>query len=258
MKIKYKYHYVKRSHKKKRIRLALVGLAAILLLLLIVFFVCKIFFNEPSKPKAPVQINEITLESPTKESYDIIIDPGHGGRDPGCEWGDIYEKDIDLNLSLKINEQLKDLGYNVYMTREEDTHFDDIEDYDLIKRVEIGEQHQPKLFLSIHVNFSEYSDPHGLETIYNGSKQFAAYSADKIAKEIENSKVIASRGASETFDHSPVYIVDYNPCETVLIETGFLSNEEDRSILTDEKKLEQMAEAICEGIHQSFTTYSNE
>ena len=253
--MRYELKCEKNPFLKKKIITFCVCLAVIAALLVGGFFAYKTFFPKEVKEETPVvEVEKPKTETPIKEVYDIVLDAGHGGHDPGCQWDDIYEKDIVLKLSEEIEKHLEKAGLRVYMTRRGDIHFDDIEDYDLIKRVELGEQHQPKLFVSMHVNFSEYEEPQGFEVVYNGKKKFAASSAKLIAKEVEDSGVISSRGASETSDNAPVYIVDYNDCEAVLIETGFLSNAQDREILTNDKKCQTMAKAIAQGIIKSLET----
>lgn len=205
--------------------------------------------KQPSKTK-----EESTLTSDNKP-VDIIIDAGHGGRDPGCEWDEIMEKHITLDISRQVAQKLERQGYHVYMTRTDDRDFSDIEDYDLMERVNIGEQINPKLFVSIHVNFSEYEEATGCEVFYDGDKVFAAHAAKTISDNMHDSNVLPSRGASETLPSAPIYIVDYNSCETVLIETAFLSNETDRNILANSFKRVEIANVIADGIHQSFTTY---
>lgn len=77
----------------------------------------------------------------------IVIDPGHGGRDPGCiGTGNVYEKSIALDTALDLNHVLRRAGYETLMTRDRDI-FIPLQD-----RVEFAERHQAALFISIHAN----------------------------------------------------------------------------------------------------------
>jgi N-acetylmuramoyl-L-alanine amidase len=257
---------IKRYRLRKKYRILLKKYAKlffVVLLLLGVFHLGKVMYRnlfdkDENQEIAKIQ-EETKNDTPEKEkepTIDVIIDAGHGGRDPGCEWDIITEKHITLDISRQVTKKLESLGYTVYMTRTEDADFAEIEDHDLIERVKIGEQIKPKLFVSIHVNFSEYEDPTGCETFYNSEKQFAAKAAQSIASSMDVSGILPSRGASETKPYSPIYIVDYNSCESVLIETAFLSNPNDRQILCTPFKRVEIANVIAQGIHESLNTTS--
>lgn len=260
---------IKRYRLRKKYRILLKKYLKVFLVILLLFgifqlgkFAYQSFFGKDKaqeSEKVKKNSNKETSEQ-EQESHtiDVIIDAGHGGRDPGCEWDVIMEKHITLDISRQVAKKLEKLGYKVYMTRSDDQDFAEIEDYDLIERVKIGEQIDPKLFVSIHVNFSEYEDPTGCETFYNSEKQFAAKAAQSIASSMDVSGVLPSRGASETTPYSPIYIVDYNSCESVLIETAFLSNPSDRQILCTPFKRVEIANVIAQGIHESFQTTKTE
>lgn len=249
-----------RLRKKYRLKLKRLGQKGLIILCICVgiqalMFTYQTFF---SKDEVVEEMKDKPSIASEVKPYDIIIDAGHGGRDSGCEWENIKEKDITLDIARQVAKKLQSHGFHVYMTRNDDSDFDEIEDYDLIKRVEIGEEINPKLFVSIHVNFSEYEDAQGCEVFYNSNKTFAAQSAQIIADEMNKSNILTSRGASETLSYNPIYIVDYNDCETVLIETAFLSNENDRNILSNTIKRVQIADVIEEGIYQSMMNDPNE
>lgn len=94
----------------------------------------------------------------------IVIDPGHGGKDPGCLKGQVYEKDIVLSVALKLGKMIQDSlpGVNVIYTRSSDTFVE------LSKRAEIANRNKADLFISIHINATRSSQAHGTETFIMG------------------------------------------------------------------------------------------
>ena len=90
----------------------------------------------------------------------IVIDPGHGGKDPGCIWGRIKEKDITLRIAKYLAERLKKMGYKVYLTRYTDIYLP------LEKRTAIANMRKADLFISIHVNAHRNRRIKGVETYF--------------------------------------------------------------------------------------------
>lgn len=94
----------------------------------------------------------------------VVIDPGHGGKDPGCVRNGIYEKDIVLSVGLKLGKMIQDSlpGINVIYTRSTDRFVE------LQERADVANKNKADLFLSIHVNANKSSSPHGSETFCMG------------------------------------------------------------------------------------------
>lgn len=109
-------------------------------------------------------------ENTDQEIYDIVIDPGHGGIDPGATLNGVKETDFSLNMAQKIKQQLTELGYKVKLTREEDTLANDewFDEYGKGGRAQIPHEVYAKYLFSIHYNSSVASSVHGLE-IYTAS-----------------------------------------------------------------------------------------
>lgn len=171
----------------------------------------------------------------------ILIDPGHGGYDPGCNYDDILESIINLDISILVRDELLLLGYDVIMTREEDTSLP------LAKRVELIKTYTPDLFISIHQNSLEGdSVTNGVETWYydkinDNSIMFAEY----IQAEVINLTGAKDRGAKL---HNSLAVIKNVNCPACLIETGFLSSTEERGILNSQEYKEKLAKSIVNGI----------
>ena len=95
-----------------------------------------------------------------------MIDPGHGGIDSGSENEGILEKDINLEISLKLKQALLDKGYRVLMTRSDDTALE------LRERSDFANEAEADLFISLHQNcYSQDTSVSGIEVYYNDDKQ---------------------------------------------------------------------------------------
>ncbi len=166
----------------------------------------------------------------------VVIDPGHGGTDYGAIREGINEKDITLDLSQRIVSELKSKGYKTALTRTDDTYLG------LQERCDFTEEENPELFVSIHVNSAVATEPYGIETHYyhEQSKELAEIIQKHLIKNI-NTK---DRGIIK----SKFYVINHTDVPAVLVETGFLSNTEERSELITDKRKQATAKAITDGI----------
>jgi len=105
-----------------------------------------------------------TQESASYHLKTIVIDPGHGGKDPGCLKGTVYEKNIVLSVALKLGKMIQDSlpGVHVVYTRSDDTFVE------LSTRAEIANRNKADLFISIHINATRSTQAHGTETFIMG------------------------------------------------------------------------------------------
>ena len=168
----------------------------------------------------------------------IIIDPGHGGDDPGTIGiGGFREKDVVLPISLDVAEILRKQDIEVIMTRDTD-HF-----ISLQGRTDMANDIDADLFVSIHANAINLSRPdvNGLETYYyNDGKRLA----EVIHWSILNGVNIDNRGIRR----ARFYVLRHSAMPAVLLEVGFLTGAIDSARLKDPDHRRQMAEAIANGI----------
>lgn len=166
----------------------------------------------------------------------IVLDPGHGGTDYGAIREGINEKDITLDLTQRVASILKSKGYKYAMTRTEDIYLG------LQERCDFTEAENPEIFVSIHVNSAVATEPFGLETHYyhEPSKELAEIIQKHLVKEIDSK----DRGVLK----SKFYVINHTEVPAVLVETGFLSNPDERAELITEKRKQATAKAIAEGI----------
>jgi N-acetylmuramoyl-L-alanine amidase len=211
----------------------------------------------------------------------IIIDPGHGGKDPGtCSPSGLQEKDIVLNVALQVAKILKEKpGYEVTLTRDRDVFIP------LEERTAIANAKEADLFLSIHVNAAPNHEARGIETYVldltrnKDAMRLAARENATSAKQIsdlqsilldlmQNSKINESlklaglvqeemvSGLNKTFNSVPNLGVKKAPfvvligaqMPAILTEIAFLSNQEEEKRLKNEAYLSEVAHHISGGV----------
>jgi len=174
-----------------------------------------------------------TIKGPT-----VIIDPGHGGWEPGANNGSIIEKDITLDISLQVEKELKKKNIDYYMTRTSDTYVS-LED-----RVKIANEKACKLFVSIHNN--SFGDPaqSGILTTYNPNSATGKEIAKIMQSRISN---IGMRNR-DIMPRPNLYVLRNPDMPSILLEVGFLSNKKDLKLLTDGKFQQKCAQQIVLGI----------
>ena len=113
-----------------------------------------------------------TVFAENKENKHIIlIDPGHGGIDGGAKTKNgTIEKDINLDISLKLREHLIEKGYEVYMTREDDKELDTKKVNDLTQRCKLKKETNCDIFISIHQNMFQQSSCFGAQVWYSDNE----------------------------------------------------------------------------------------
>ncbi|MBE9193400.1 N-acetylmuramoyl-L-alanine amidase [Gloeocapsopsis crepidinum LEGE 06123] len=178
--------------------------------------------------------------NPPKQRAVVVIDPGHGGKDPGAIGiGGAQEKQVILPISKQIAAILEKEGVKVVMTRDSDYFVD------LAPRVAIAERANADIFVSIHANSMGLSRPdiNGLETYYFSSGQRLA---QVIHRNILQRVTIRDRGVRR----ARFYVLRKSSMPSVLVEVGYMTGREDNPRLRSAAYQTQMAEAIARGILQ--------
>ncbi len=189
----------------------------------------------------------------------ICIDAGHGYDDPGAMHENLNgsnEADINLGIALKLAEILKAKGYDIFMTRESDEippemEADDRGLYvlDPNERCELANEAEVDLFISIHCN-SLPSSPSvsGMQLYYT---EYHAAGNDKYAERLADSmeEMFGNRPQVIANPQNDSYVVNrLVDAPSVLVETGFITNENDAALMLTESWQQQMAKALAEGI----------
>jgi len=190
----------------------------------------------------------------------IVIDPGHGGYDPGRPgFSGKDEKDINLAISLYLREYLEQSGSIVIMIREKDISLyeDDgsgrrKKTIDMAKRKDIIKKNEPHALVSIHVNSFYQSRYHGAQTFYSldneESKQLATIIQEELIRVLGNDNKRQPQGKDD------IFIIKGLDIPTVLIECGFLSNPQEEQKLNDPQYQQKVAWSIYVGLQRYFIT----
>ena len=173
----------------------------------------------------------------------VVIDAGHGGKDVGAIGGEVNEKDITLDVAKRVEKLLKQKGYSVIMTRDDDTYVS------LQDRVSISENANPDIFVSIHVNSSVRPEITGVETHYYHQESIA------LAQTVHSSLASAVQSPNRGLFKSKFYVINHTTSPSILVEIGFISNSEERVQLVGEKRKQATAKAIADGVQNYFKQY---
>lgn len=184
----------------------------------------------------------------------IVIDPGHGGSDPGACHNGVREKDVTLPISLKLNEALQDKGYNTVMTRYDDTSLE------LYGRAPIANNVDADLFISIHANSvgNGSSEIRGIQVLYHSKDKANVTKEETLAlAQIMMEEVTRGTGAPNKglLPRERTVVIRDTNMPSILIETGFLTNPEEANLLTTEEYQYLIVESIVRGIERYFEIY---
>ena len=202
-------------------------------------------------------ISLIPVSSAVAESAPVIvIDPGHGGEDPGASSDNgILEKDVNLELSSICAVILKAGGANVGMTRSDDRMlydlYGDLSDYegvkklyDLKNRIRYAEELSANLLVSVHANKFFQPQYGGLQVYYSPNDPSSTLYADSVQKTVKT--ILQPGNARETKKAtSSIFLLKNINRPAILVECGFLSNATDIANLTDNGYKLDLASCIC-------------
>ncbi len=188
----------------------------------------------------------------------IYLDPGHGGVDPGAGDEEPFEKDIALNVSLKLRDYLQEQGALVIMTRETDVDLADkgLKGYskrkvqDLKRRLDLINKSEADFFATIHLNAIPSSKWKGAQTFYSTKFKENQRAAKLIQGELRRNLENTDREAKSA---NSIFLLKQTKKPGVLVEIGFLSNPEEAAKLKEEAYQEKVAGSIYEGILRYFT-----
>ena len=193
-------------------------------------------------------INTATAKKLPLTGKIITIDPGHGGRDPGTIYQNILEKNLNLEISLKLEKELLKQGATVYMIRRTDIDLSSIYDSnkkrgDLYRRLLLIKENKSDLYISVHINWYENSKYKGAEVLYNSINKNNKILAEEIMNQFKD--ILNSNRNIHTTD---LYLYKNTTIPGVLVECGYLSNYQERKLLVDEEYQKNIAKVLANGI----------
>jgi len=198
----------------------------------------------------PLRKTEVVHPSSKKPKwFSIVIDPGHGGRHTGCRGrSGVFEKELTLDIALRLKPFLDEAGGNVLLTRTDDRHFDLEVDRDLQHRVQVVNRTAPDLFLSIHVNYVDRPEPRGFEIWMRRNDRSSRDLAQHVRAALKGELRTEDRGIVN--DYRGLRVLKGTSCPAVLIEVGFISNPVEERQLCDPSYRQRVASAIARGVEK--------
>ena len=173
----------------------------------------------------------------------ICIDPGHGGEDPGANYNDVLEKKLNLDIALKLQKLLDEVGHEIVMTREDDIF---VELYD---RVKIANESSCDILISIHSNAAGDPSAQGTETLHYPDSDQGQKLAELVQDELIMHLQRADRGVKARDD---LAVLKGTTMPAILVECGFISNSTERHLLQSAGFQHLIAESIVEAIQNYF------
>lgn len=199
-----------------------------------------------------------TKEDPDNKLITIVLDPGHGGRDPGkVGVNDALEKDINLKIAFKLKSLLEQNDINVIMTREEDVGLYQESDpnkkrADLNNRVDLIHSSKADLAISIHQNSFTEEYVKGAQVFYYQQSEPGRKLAEMIQAQLK--ETIADDNHRKAKSNTSYYMLTKTKCPLVIVECGYMSNHKEAELLVTDDYQEKMAW----GMHLAILQFINE
>ncbi|NFG42226.1 N-acetylmuramoyl-L-alanine amidase CwlD [Clostridium botulinum] len=192
------------------------------------------------------------LAEENKSKHVIVIDPGHGGIDGGAKSKNgTVEKDINLSISLKLKDQLEELGYNVYLTREDDSELDKKKVNDLNARCNMKKDKNCEVFISIHQNMFPQPKCFGAQVWYSNNEK-SKLLADNIQNSLKSNIDDGNKRVAKAAKDQYRILRDGYDGACVLVECGFLSNNKEEENLKSDEHQEKIAKSILDAVNSYF------
>ncbi|MEC9488676.1 MAG: N-acetylmuramoyl-L-alanine amidase, partial [Halanaerobium sp.] len=191
--------------------------------------------------------NSLDLTIPTSRlgGRVVVIDPGHGGVDPGAiGTNGLLEKDVNLAVAEELRRLLIQAGTRVYMTREDDSY------PSFPRRVGLANDREADIFVSIHCNSFTEDIPEGTETyVARSSNGNSHLLAELVQSELAGELRLLDRGVKP----ANFYVLLNTKMPAILVELAFISNPQEEALLKKAQFLDSAAAAIYRGINRYFS-----
>jgi N-acetylmuramoyl-L-alanine amidase len=180
----------------------------------------------------------------------VVLDAGHGGKDPGAVVGPIREKDINLSVILELKKILdKDPSIKVYYTRLDDAY------PSLNDRTVLANEVDADIFISLHCN-AYLTSFKGVETLFFPGPDTFEMNSFEVADIFQ--KVFTDNTAMYNYkvkSRDNLYVLKHTYMPAIILEMGFLTNEHDRSFLTDQEYHDDLANGVSASIYEMFKQF---
>ncbi|UCZ52841.1 N-acetylmuramoyl-L-alanine amidase [Bacillus shivajii] len=174
----------------------------------------------------------------------IVVDPGHGGTDPGAVANNLRESDVVLDISLVLQRKLQMAGANVVMIRETDVY------PTITQRVNLANSSTAHAFVSVHANASIYESAHGTETFWNDNHHGAA--SQQLAAYVQRHLIDQLQTRDRRVKHGGFGVISHTIMPSILAEVGFITNRAEADRIRTFEFKEKSAEGIYKGLIEFF------
>ncbi len=184
----------------------------------------------------------------------VVLDAGHGGFDPGkIGINGALEKDVNLAVSQKVKKYLEEQGLRVIMTRENGGALSDSKVEDLKARVALINEKNPSIAVSIHQNSYSQESIHGAQVFYythskGGEEAAKILQAAMLEADPDNNR---QAKANDTY-----YLLKKTQATTVIVECGFLSNQNEADLLVTDEYQDKIASAVAKGVQEYLSSFT--
>jgi N-acetylmuramoyl-L-alanine amidase len=189
-----------------------------------------------------VAFSNIDLSNSKFRDMTIVLDPGHGGKDPGASNSSagVYEKNMALQSSLLLKKELEKEGFKVYMTRSTDQYIS------LYERANMANELNADLFISMHINAHTKSSVKGVEVLYN---PYSTLHSEVLAKNILD-ELVSNLGAVNRgiVGRPNLIVIRETAMPAALVELGFISNSDEVKLLQQPSYMKKAVNAVKAGI----------
>ncbi len=200
----------------------------------------KVIKTESQKNQFVIQFNKGQIGQPTGEGPLVVIDPGHGGTDPGALAGGRNEKTLNIQVAQYLGQILSQKGYRVVFTREDDRYIP------LQGRVDIAEQVKANIFVSVHHNASENTGTDGLQTYY------IRENSRTLAKIVHRNLIAKVGQPDRGLRTARYYVIRKTTMPAILVEMGYMTNPAELALITQAPHQRLAAESIARALDEYF------
>ena len=200
----------------------------------------------------------LSVYNQTNDKIIVMVDAGHGGNDPGkVSLNNDLEKDINLQIALKLEEILKSQDIEVVMTRRDDNALyeegaSNKKNSDMKKRVELSKEKNVDLIVSIHANSYVEESVCGAQVFYFKGSEDGKILAELIQGNISKVSVLNNRRVAKA--NSDYYLLRNVLAPAVIVECGFLSNVQEAALLKNDEYQRKIAWSIHLGVMEYLNT----
>ena len=223
---------------------------------LVVLAGCLTFIVAPDEgPSVDARVQAALNPFPT-----VVLDPGHGGKDDGAKANGLVEKNLSLDVAMRVEQILKPFNFPTMLTRRDDTFIS------LQERAAMANRLENAIYVSIHFNHSTDHQSTGVETFYAPEKvppdnawTWVGFfnkpggppldNGETLAGFIQASLVMRTDAVNRGIkNNQELYVVRHTRCPAVLVECGFINNPLEAQLISNGEYRQRLASAIAEGI----------